>query len=650
MKIRSIHIYSDDGRRRDLAFHDGLNVITGRSSTGKSALSEIIEFCMGRSTFNVPEGVIRDKVKWYAVIFRFGGEDVLVAKPAPAPGALSSSTVMVRRGADLAPPNFDELAINDSDDGVVTLLSGLLGIPENTTDVAIESSRESFEANIKHTLYYLFQKQGIVTNKDQLFYRQNEDFQPQAIRDTLPILLGVSDREKFTLESQLRVANRNLRLNAKLLLQAKDAIDTSEQKAIGLLSEARAINIVPASAASDEDVVDKLRRVLSWEPDTVPDEDSDSISLLEDDVATLREQRKEVQRQIESAHQFSKQATGFEGEVTEQRDRLTSINALPFNKATGAWQWPFAQENLGMESPVADALLSELRNLDKELAAVTGERPALQAYLQAQESEVSALSAKIRTTELELSSAIATNEIAAQMGSRNNAAARVVGRISLFLEGLATDDEMERLLGEERRLKAIVADLESRLGADEADVRLQSTLSNIAMHMSGYIKDLNGEFSEFPARFDLHKLTVVIDRPGRPVYMNKSGGGASHLAYHLAALLSLHRFAAEYDQPMPRFMVIDQPTQVYFPSESVYQQAGGSVEETEQLQDNDLAAVKRLFEVLHRYSTKDVPGFQLIVTEHANLRDDWFQDALVEAPWTKPPALVPDDWPEMPFA
>ena len=63
MKIRSIHIYSHDKKQRDLHFRiDGLNVITGRSSTGKSALSDIVEYCMGRSSFNVPEGVIRDKV------------------------------------------------------------------------------------------------------------------------------------------------------------------------------------------------------------------------------------------------------------------------------------------------------------------------------------------------------------------------------------------------------------------------------------------------------------------------------------------------------------------------------------------------------------------------------------------------------------
>lgn len=648
MKIKSIHIYSDDGRRRDLEFHDGLNIITGRSSTGKSALSEIIEYCMGRSTFNVPEGVIRDKVTWYAVIYRFRGEEVMVAKPAPPPGGLSASSVMLRRGTEVRPPEADELTINNNDNGVVSLLSQLLGIPENTTEVPIESSRESYDANIKHTLYYLFQKQGIVANKDQLFYRQNEDYQPQTIRDTLPILLGVSGRDKFTLEGQLRTAQRELRLNAKLVNQAQDALDNSEQRAIGLLSEARAVGI-PLRGDTGADVIDMLRQALNWQPQSVPDDDSDRVSSIEDELASMRDRRRDIQRQIESAEQFAKRANGFEGEVMEQRDRLTSIKALPFDKATGEWQWPFAQANLGIETPIAKAMLAELENLDRELAAVTGERPALEAFLLGQRGEVATLTEDMRGKELELSSAIQANEIIAEMGNRNNAASRVVGRISLFLENLVTDDELERLLSEERRLKAHIADIEGRLGADESESKLVATLSNIAMHMSRYIKDLNGEFSQYPARLDLHNLTVVIDRPGRPVYMNKSGGGASHLAYHLAALLSLHRFASDYEQPIPRFMVIDQPTQVYFPSESAYKAAGGSVAQTEQQQDADLNAVRRLFEVLARFTTKDAPGFQLIVTEHANLRDDWFQAALVEDPWTKPPALVPDDWPEMPL-
>ena len=84
MNIRDIIIYGHSGEMRRITFKvNGLNIITGRSSTGKSALSDIVEYCMGRSTFNIPEGTIRDKVSWYAVIYQFPGEQVMVAKPAP---------------------------------------------------------------------------------------------------------------------------------------------------------------------------------------------------------------------------------------------------------------------------------------------------------------------------------------------------------------------------------------------------------------------------------------------------------------------------------------------------------------------------------------------------------------------------------------
>ena len=111
MNIRDIIIYSHGGESRRISFKvAGLNIVTGRSSTGKSALSDIVEYCMGQSDFNIPEGPIRDKVAWYAVIYQFPGEQVLIAKPAPAPNATSCSRAMIRRGATVEPPPFSELA------------------------------------------------------------------------------------------------------------------------------------------------------------------------------------------------------------------------------------------------------------------------------------------------------------------------------------------------------------------------------------------------------------------------------------------------------------------------------------------------------------------------------------------------------------
>lgn len=645
MKISSIHIYSHDGQRRDIRFKvDGLNVITGRSSTGKSALSDIIEYCMGRSSFNVPEGVIRDKVAWFAVIYQFENEQVLVAKPTPTAGGASCSTAMLRRGSQLQPPSFKDLAVNTDDETIVELLSRLLGIPENRTDVALEHSRDSFDANVKHTFYYLFQKQGLVANKDQLFYRQNEDHQPQTIRDTLPILLGVSSHDRYELESKLRTAKRDLRINTKQLEQARDAVDTSHEKAIGLYSEAKAVGVIGKTDGSPnaDGIIGSLRSALSWKPERVPDDDGSRISLLEEELGRLRTDRRDTQTRIDSARHFAKRTGGYESEAAEQVDRLASIKALPKNPDTGEWQWPFSARNLALESPIATVLLNELSSLDKELHVAIGQRPKLEAYLTELAGKVDEIAGAIRQKEAELSAAISANEVIAQMGTRNNAAARVVGRISLFLETLLPNEDLARLEGENRRIKNKVQQLEDQIGANDSDERLASVLNNISAQVTRFIQKFNAEFSSYPARLNLPQLTIIFDRPERPVPMGRTGGGENHLAYHLSALLALHLFAAQNNRPIPRFLLIDQPTQVYFPSEQVYKEADGSVQRTEA--DADLNAVRRLFELLLKFTQDDVPGFQLIVTEHANLREQWFQDALVELPWTKPPSLVPEDW------
>jgi len=646
MKIRSIHIYSHDGKRRDLQFKvNGLNVITGRSSTGKSAISDIIEYCMGRSSFHVAEGIITDKVAWFAVNYQFATEQVLIAKPIPLRGAASCSRAMLRRGAEVVVPEFKDLVINTDDDSIVELLSRLLGIPENQTDVALEHSRDSYDANIKHTFYYLFQKQTLVANKDQLFnYRQDEYNPSQTIRDTLPILLGVSSHDRYALESKLRIAKRDLTISNKKLEQARDAVDTWHEQAIGLYSEAKTVGIIgnKDENPSADGIIEALRSALSWKPEKIPDDDGNRISLLEDELAQLRQDRRDTQARIDAARQFAKRAGGYENEAGEQINRLASIKALPKNPDSGEWQWPFSERNLALESPLAVILLNELESLDKELRISTGQRPRLEAYLGELTGKADGIAGRIKQKEAELAAAISANEIIARMGTRNNAAAHVVGRISLFLETLLPDEDLAKLEAENRRLNNRVKQLEEQIGADDSNERLTSILNNISAQVSLFIQKFNAEFAPYPARLNLQQMTIIFDRPERHVPMSRTGGGENHLAYHLSALLALHLFAAQNSRPIPRFLLIDQPSQVYFPSEQIYRDADGSVQKTEE--DADLDAVRRLFDLLLKFTLEDVPGFQLIVTEHANLREKWFQDALVEEPWARPPALVPADW------
>ena len=219
MQIRSILLYSQSGAVRELKFNRGaVNIITGKSLTGKSAIIDIIDYCMGRSTFAIPEGIIRDSVAWYAVIFRTSDEtEVLIAKPAPQNDASSQSHAYYEVGTSLTAPTMSRLAANSNDHAVVSNLSTRVGILPNLHTPPPGQSRESLTATIRHTIYYLFQPQSVIANKDILFHRQTEQFMQQTIKDTLPYFLGAINPDRVRLEHQLRLARQQLKLTTKEL-------------------------------------------------------------------------------------------------------------------------------------------------------------------------------------------------------------------------------------------------------------------------------------------------------------------------------------------------------------------------------------------------------------------------------------------------
>lgn len=638
-------MYSHNGESRCVNFRlNGLNVITGRSSTGKSVLSDIVEYCMGRSTCNIPEGVIRDKVSWYSVTFVFDRTEVLIAKPAPKANYNSCSSAMIRRGSNLEIPKFEDLKPNNSDDGVVKLLTDLIGIPENKTAVAEHHSRNSFKANIKHSFYYLFQKQSLVANKDQLFYRQNEAQQIQVIRDTLPILLAGLMDNTYELKSKIRELKRDLVIIRKKIEKAKDVKELFEEKGLALISEAAALGMISESHFSEtgSNILKTLNHIMEWQSRGAMQAKDNSIRGAERDLRNLRKKKIALEEKLEAALDFSETLNDCSAELGEQVGRLASINALPRNKSTGEWQWPFSPENLQLDSPVAQVLLNELSDLELEMNAIASEKPNLEKYIVELKSDIQKISEKLDLKEATLSANIEANELINATNSFQLAASRVAGRVSMFIEDVNESANASKQVFEEQMLARKVESLEKRLRSVDNSELLTSALNLVASFMPKFADALDAEFKDFPFRLDITKMTVVIDRPERPVPMNRTGGGENHLAYHLAALLSIHKYARLKNRPIPSFLMIDQPTQVYFPSEKIYKEVDGSPEKT--MKDADIERVRSLFKLLYDFCEDDCPNFQVIVTEHANLNDSWFQKCLVEEPWTKPPALIPENW------
>jgi hypothetical protein len=143
-------------------------------------------------------------------------------------------------------------------------------------------------------------------------------------------------------------------------------------------------------------------------------------------------------------------------------------------------------------------------------------------------------------------------------------------------------------------------------------------------------------------RLDLKKLTVVVDTDDRSVSMKQMGGNQNILWCHLMALLALHKYFCEHNRPVPSFLILDQPAQGLFPSEKAYEAIEGKELEINEMEP-DINAVRRMFLFLIDVC-KTLPNFQIIVVEHANLKDEQFQAALIEKQWTSENALVPKEW------
>jgi hypothetical protein len=231
----------------------------------------------------------------------------------------------------------------------------------------------------------------------------------------------------------------------------------------------------------------------------------------------------------------------------------------------------------------------------------------------------------------------ASNDRIARMRDDAVRRAHVLGRVSLYLESLPEVEDASGLKEEIRKLQTSIAVLEEELSDEHTQERLDSILSLLGAKMTEWAKKLELEHSQFPLRLDLRRLNVVADTGDGPLALDQMGSGENWVGYHLIAHMALHDWFTRKRRPVPRFLFLDQPSEVYFPAEK---DTEGKIDV---LSDQDRRAVTRMFRFVFDVVSDLAPDFQVILTEHAEIVDDWFQNAVQER-WRRGRKLVPTEW------
>lgn len=643
MQLDALILYNAEGDIRQIRFRPGqLNIITGESGTGKSSIIGIIRFLLGSDSPHVPLGPIQNTVSWYGLLAHVGQTRFFVGRPAPAHNVTTSQAMLAIGEAEI--PRFETLEVNTNTSELVNYLGGLIGIEENLHVPAEGQTRRALAANLRHALYYCFQGQGEVANPDILFHHQNRDFQKQAIRDTLPYFLGAQSPDALRKREQLTELRRDIRRQTLRLEEARAVRELGVGRAVGLLAEARAsgllaTDMVPSGAG---EAFELLSAVV--EADTPPfnADDVDGGAETERFIsrrAELRTALREINDKIRGLDDFARVGTEYGVELDEHRVRLASIGLIPDSTDPEAL-CPVCQSSLG-DPESHEAITHSLGRVTKRIEFAQRDQPRVtnaRAELVQQRNQVRA---ELTDIDAALEDLARTDDIRDAAQQTWDQQSFVRGRIAQYLDTttLESDDDITAFERAIENLESEAARLAEELDPEALRSAVVSALNIVGRRMTELSKSFPLEHSDHGVRIDPYRLTVVADTLQGPAYMDLGaiGSGMSWVGYHLTAYLALQDYFIDLNRPVPRFVVLDQPSQAFFPRD---RETGGDLDE---LSDTDRDNTLKLYKMMYDMVTELDSQLQIIAFDHADFSDAWFQDSIIER-WRDGIALIPADW------
>jgi len=669
--VRYIGVIDNDNETHHVKFKQGLNVITGKSSKGKSAILDIFDYCMGSSEDTIPQGIITQRAKLFFTVWRFTGMAVVAGRMASKPNECFLREVsgddarhVLAHLKDVEIFFTKRFQLNRID--FCKSLGRYFGVTMDDVDTdplqKTVMGHKSPTPSIRSFASFMLQHQNLVANRHALFYRFDEKRKREQAIDHFKIFLGIVGEDYFDLAKDLAEAEAELR-RALALVPKQDKLKSDYiEELTGYLQEFHALAGAPLTDLTAEEIWLKPEMALDalTSISVTVNGESESFDTTRNDLRARKAGlMAELQKAMNTRYLLdlsTQQVEGFAGAMTSLPIPKTAhldhavcpVCASPSeaaedeaNKLSAAIHWlngelrlsAYAREGFGQERREIDESIKTvrkaLRQVENTLRPLEREADRLQ---RSKSADAAAQKAKLKL------------ELAIER--------RIENPPTETTELVQTLSERVAVL----RLKKELFDVAPKL------VALQNNI-NKRMAIIGPHFDFEESYKTGALKFDIdsfdlwHETPGVNGAPAKKVYLRSMGSGANWLYSHLTLFLSLHyQFAAYADSKLPPVLFLDQPTQVYFPSadygaEFNAAKLRGSLEDPQPVDpstepagtasgapagggpglaasaaatttDDDLDTVARMFTVLAKFcddTAKDVGNRpQIIVCDHAD--------------------------------
>lgn len=633
--LKNIAVLDKNNRVHCVDFGRGVNVITGRSSTGKSAMIEIFDYCFGSSDFTVPVGVITDITVLYFIVIKLKDTNLILAREPEKNKAFIKEETEEVAANKLSMDYFSSDYFIPLADFKVEL-GRYFGINVTDTDEDLEDRRfrrfhaKSPRPSARNFTSFLLQHQNLIANKHSLFYRFDEKEKREQTIDQFKIFAGFVDQEYFTNKQQLNDLVRHL----KILENKNVAFKVQKNAKIDILSELlNEYLIITGLRLVDAGPVDVLRNPakyldefashrVKYNPES--NEYLDQLNEYKDQWNILLSEKRRMQinlRDVEASIKYAEDYSENVRDIYTLEDAELHISECPFCSSKNEM---LVGEANKLEKAI-DWLNDELSKTPYMLDSFVTERKRIESSLSEKNLELSQVNNRIRSIE-------ETVEELEKYRSIEEQGLKVKLKIENYLEsvlGVDNDDIETEIKETKKEIKKIEKELRENYDVNKKLKQAEKYINHEMNEIGGRL-EFESTYKPINLKFSLDTFELWHEKEdGRKVYLRSMGSGANWLYCHISLFTSLHRYFCSLNQNslVPPILFLDQPSQVYFPA-NIDTDAEFNAEELKakegkkQKTDEDLAAVTNMFNQLVKYcrDTLSETGIepQIIVTDHAD--------------------------------
>lgn len=621
-----------------------INLITGASKSGKSAILEIIDYCLASSGCAIPKfGPIRRSSSWYGVLIETSEGKKLIARRDPD-NQDSTDDYYLAEG-----PNVkiqDTITKNTNRDVIKGMLARLAELPQGDSDFAETGSGYKGRPSFGDMKAFVFQPQTIVANKDTMFFKTDKEEHARKLKEVFPLVLGVVDADMLVKQHRLREVRKMLEFRRRKLESLKMALRDFTGEVRGRYIAAIELGLITGDIKSINDVdvavlVMRLKDLLTdWYENRLDYKledfsiSSERFSFLKSQESLLATQLTGLKVRLTQLRELSMARSTSESNLSRERDRLSSTSWL-IEKLNNPNLCPICGNHPAAPSIEYKNLLEANRRVESLWDGIHVIPPMLDAEEVQIRKEIGVVSEELRQIQFEMET---LNKETDKTKLVKQQRAIFIGRLEEYLNFQESLDDGSKLVEEIEELENEEQELLKLVDSSVLIQRKEAALFLISRLAQKYGDILQLETGDDLIQLDTSKLSIkVVSQNGQSAWIWEIGSGANWLGYHVSTLSALHEFFVNKSLPyVPSLLVLDQPSQTHFPDD-----------EDEESELEEFHAVRRAFEALSLAIDRSKGTLQVIVSDHAGSKVVLgVSNVNIVERWRKGRKLIPWHWDE----